>query len=70
MLRFHYPSDPNRFSVDELNHIVLHRLGESIEQNYYYEYNQNLIENQADDFAFEFLMPKKNIRSYLKNILE
>ncbi|WP_216824092.1 ImmA/IrrE family metallo-endopeptidase [Leptospira mayottensis] len=36
--------DRNRFSIaHELGHIVLHHLGESIEQNYYYEYNQNLI---------------------------
>ncbi|EMJ62072.1 PF06114 domain protein [Leptospira sp. P2653] len=64
-----YPSDRNRFSVaHELGHIVLHHLGESSEQNYYYEYNQNLIESQANDFASEFLMPEKEIRNDLRNL--
>jgi Zn-dependent peptidase ImmA (M78 family)/transcriptional regulator with XRE-family HTH domain len=52
------PADRLRFTLcHEVGHIVMHQ--ENIDPN---------MENQADEFASEFLMPESDIRPYLKDL--
>jgi Zn-dependent peptidase ImmA (M78 family) len=51
------PTDRIRFTLcHELGHIIMHRIP------------NNIMENQADDFAGEFLMPKHEIKNSLDNL--
>ncbi len=65
-----HPIDRIRFSIaHELGHIFLHHHGEQdLDFSVPFEFNQKVKEEQANEFASEFLMPEDEIRKDLTGL--
>jgi Zn-dependent peptidase ImmA (M78 family)/DNA-binding XRE family transcriptional regulator len=65
-----HPMDRIRFSIaHELGHIFLHHHGDQdVDLSVPYEFNQKVKEEQANEFASEFLMPEEEIAKDIKEL--